>query len=705
MMFEPIYRVPPYTVNEVLFPHQVTEIIDYGLAQNGVPELWQRTKGKGVRVGIVDTGCELDHEDLAGAIVGSRDFTRSPYAAYDKVGHGTHVAGIVGARQNGKGVVGVAPEIDLIIAKGLGDDGTGGSLGIVQAIDWLLSERVQVINMSLGSPRPDFQILAAIRRAVDAGAFVIVAAGNSGPGAGVDYPGRFAETIAVAAVDQEGRIARFSSQGPEVDVAAPGQDVLSCYKRGEYARLSGTCLTAGSLVYTPEGPKAIEDVAIGDTVYAHDGGTVCERPVHANWNRGTNNVHRLIAGGRDVLATETHQFLTVDVKRREVEWTRLCDLTDNHRLLIPRAMKTRVNPHFDAALTEDFCWLLGFFLGDGWISETNRSLRVCFAKKAVEWKNRKVAELWFRVSGKGMGTSKDGWTYDDNTRMGLLIRSLGLDFPSKEKTVPPWLWGLSEKKRLAFYNGYLAADGHVYKNKGQHRVAPHAFECGSPDLIRKLACLADYHGWQHAAVTSRVRELSPPSGAPTRDFEAHALRIGQVEMQGRWSALRTVRSTNGRRYQQTGEETARSMGIDTDAFACARHRIEWDQGKTPVYDLNVPNADCFVTQGLVTHNSMATPFVTGVVALMLAAHRESGKQTPIKTVQDLREHIKRTSTDAGPQGHDDGYGWGLINPGSIVPPEEPEPPVVPVPPVGGEEYLFDVVRNGRAGTVVFRPGE
>ena len=337
-----LYRLPPYTVNEVLFPHEVTEIIDYGLAQNNVPSLWARTKGKGVRVGIVDTGCELDHEDLAGAIVGSRDFTRSPYAAYDKVGHGTHVAGIVGARQNGKGVVGVAPEVDLVIAKGLGDDGTGGSAGIVNAIDWLLSERVHVINMSLGSPRPDFQILAAIRRAVDAGAFVIVAAGNSGPGAGVDYPGRFAETIAVAAVDQEGRIARFSSQGPEVDIAAPGQDVLSCYKRGEYAKLSGT--------------------------------------------------------------------------------------------------------------------------------------------------------------------------------------------------------------------------------------------------------------------------------------------------------------------------------------------------------------------------SMATPFVTGAVVLMLAAHQQPGKQTPIKTVQDLREHIKRTATDAGPQGHDAAFGWGLINPGAMLPPEEPEPVIVP-PPVTGEEYLYDIVRNGVHGTLVFKPIE
>lgn len=241
-LYDPIYRLPPFTVEEVLFPHEVTEVIDYGLAQNSIPELWNRTRGAGVKVGIIDTGCEVDHPDLAGAVVASRDFTRSPYAAYDKQGHGTHVAGIIGARQNGKGVVGVAPEAELLIAKGLGDDGTGGSAGIVAAIDWLISEGARVINMSLGSPRPDYQILAAIKRANAANAFVIVAAGNSGPGAGVDYPGRFPETIAVAAVDKEGRIARFSSQGPEVDVAAPGDQVLSCYRDGEYAKLSGTSM-------------------------------------------------------------------------------------------------------------------------------------------------------------------------------------------------------------------------------------------------------------------------------------------------------------------------------------------------------------------------------------------------------------------------------------------------------------------------------
>jgi subtilisin family serine protease len=86
-------------------------------------------------------------------------------------------------------------------------------------------------------------LYSAITRAAAKGVFVIAAAGNSGQFARIDYPARWPETIAVAAVDRSGRLARFSSQGPRVDIAAPGQNILSTY-RGGYARLSGTSMAA-----------------------------------------------------------------------------------------------------------------------------------------------------------------------------------------------------------------------------------------------------------------------------------------------------------------------------------------------------------------------------------------------------------------------------------------------------------------------------
>lgn len=237
-----IYRLPPYTVQQVLRANELSETVDWGLAQFGVPDLWQQTEGKGVTVGVIDTGCDLDHPDLDGALESAKDFSRSRSGPRDMAGHGTHVAGVIAARRDGRGVVGVAPQCRLLIAKGLGDDGSGDSRGIAQAVDWCCEQGADVISMSLGSPQPDTFILAAIRRAVQAGKFVIAAAGNDGRPMSVNYPARYPETIAVAAVDRDGKVARFSSQGPQVDIAAPGQDILSTYLNGGYARLSGTSM-------------------------------------------------------------------------------------------------------------------------------------------------------------------------------------------------------------------------------------------------------------------------------------------------------------------------------------------------------------------------------------------------------------------------------------------------------------------------------
>lgn len=238
----PIYRLPPYTVQQVLRASELSETIDWGLAQLGVPDVWRETEGQGVTVGIVDTGADFDHPDLAGAFVASKDFSRSAFGPSDHVGHGTHCAGIVAARENGRGVVGVAPQSKLLIAKGLGNDGSGASPDIADAIDWCVEQGADLISMSLGAPMSDAGILAAIRRAVAAEKFVITAAGNDGRANSVNYPARYPETIAVAATGRDGRAAPYSSRGSQVDIAAPGSDILSTYLNESYARLSGTSM-------------------------------------------------------------------------------------------------------------------------------------------------------------------------------------------------------------------------------------------------------------------------------------------------------------------------------------------------------------------------------------------------------------------------------------------------------------------------------
>ncbi len=243
----PIHKLPPYSVQEVIVA--LSETVDWSLSLYGVPDQWQRSKGAGVRVAVLDTGIDASHPDLATAIDDARDFTRSRVGPIDMNGHGTHTAGTIGARQNAIGVVGVAPECRLLVGKVLGDSGSGDGVGVAAGIDWAADSGADVISMSLGSPASDERIALAIERAVNKGVFVIAAAGNTGRQDDVNFPARWKgrpnlarDSIAVAAVDREGRVARFSSRGPEVDIAAPGVDITSTYKGGGYAKLSGTSM-------------------------------------------------------------------------------------------------------------------------------------------------------------------------------------------------------------------------------------------------------------------------------------------------------------------------------------------------------------------------------------------------------------------------------------------------------------------------------
>lgn len=237
-----ICRLPPFVVQAAFV--SLAEVVDWGLAAYGVPGHWRLTRGQGVRVAVLDTGIEADHPDLADALDDARDFTRSPSGPIDRLGHGTHVAGVIGARRNETGVIGIAPECRLLAAKVLGEDGSGGAEGVAAGIDWAAGAGADVLSMSLGSPEPSPRIAQAIERAVEKGKFVICAAGNRGRPNSVDYPARWPTTVAVGAVDRNGCVARFSSRGDEVDVCAPGEDVLSTYVGGGYAKLSGTSMAA-----------------------------------------------------------------------------------------------------------------------------------------------------------------------------------------------------------------------------------------------------------------------------------------------------------------------------------------------------------------------------------------------------------------------------------------------------------------------------
>ncbi len=247
-----------------------------------------RAQGHGNRinadVAVIDTGIQRDHPDLN--VVGGYNCTSRNRAKWDDVdGHGTHVAGIIGAKDNAFGVVGVAPGVRLWSVKVLGPHGSGRISWLICGIDWVTSQRekgnaarpkFEVANMSLSFGLPHHMnvgcrsterdsVHGAICRSVKRGTTYVIAAGNESHNARLNRPAAYDEVITVSAMaDYDGRggglaktdscpywtperddgFATFSNYGADIDLVAPGRCVLSTYPRKRYAWMSGTSMAA-----------------------------------------------------------------------------------------------------------------------------------------------------------------------------------------------------------------------------------------------------------------------------------------------------------------------------------------------------------------------------------------------------------------------------------------------------------------------------
>lgn len=221
---------------------QQRERINWSQQVLGIPKIWRDTQGEGVRVAVLDTGIDTDHPDLKDAIVATKDFTGD--GIEDVNGHGTHTAGVVGARLNNIGFVGVAPRTELLVGKVLGNDGRGAFEWIAQGIDWAVSEGAHIISLSLGGPVSSHRLFVSVHDALAKGHFVICAAGNEGSlfQNSIGYPGRYGAVLTIGSHDRNGNPSGFSSRGGEIDVMGPGSDIWSTYKDGGYASLSGTSM-------------------------------------------------------------------------------------------------------------------------------------------------------------------------------------------------------------------------------------------------------------------------------------------------------------------------------------------------------------------------------------------------------------------------------------------------------------------------------
>lgn len=236
-----MYKISDYTVIQVK-NNQQNEIIDYGIRMAGAPLEWNEVTGKGVRVGIIDTGIDLSHKDLVDNIADAVSFI-SP-SPQDDNGHGTHVAGIIGAKKNGFGVVGMAPDCSLYVAKAFDKHGNGEFDAIAGSLEWMIRNRVQVVNLSFSSEEPSKGYEELLQRANNHGITLICAAGNEGSKTKntIGYPGKFPQTVAVTAISPNRKRTEFSSAGYESELCAAGVNIYSTYLGNSYASLSGTSM-------------------------------------------------------------------------------------------------------------------------------------------------------------------------------------------------------------------------------------------------------------------------------------------------------------------------------------------------------------------------------------------------------------------------------------------------------------------------------
>ena len=237
----------------------------------GAPEAWTQSDGNGVLVAILDTGVQTDHPDLAGSLwtnpgetLNGKDddgngFVDDVYGANmftgdgnisDDEGHGTHVAGIIAARSgNGIGGSGVAPAARIMVVKVLDSNRSGNSTVLARGIRYAVDEGARILNVSINGDSTTTDLTDALHYATQKGATIVASAGNNSRNLDISpsYPASSAEpsVLSVTATGEDGGLLGFANRGlNSVDLAAPGDAILSTARGSAYEDRSGTSMSA-----------------------------------------------------------------------------------------------------------------------------------------------------------------------------------------------------------------------------------------------------------------------------------------------------------------------------------------------------------------------------------------------------------------------------------------------------------------------------
>lgn len=223
--------------------HGVCQVLGWEINKFNIQEKWNNSQGEGVVVAVIDTGCDLDHPDIANNIKKGKNFIDTTKDPIDDNGHGTHVTSTIAAENNGIGMVGVAPKTKILPVKSLDRKGNGNTETIVKGIAWSVDNGADIITMSLGSPRPSKEIEDVINYAVKNNVAIFCAAGNSGENVDIMYPAKYDGTISIGAIDRNLERTDFTCSGETLDFLAPGHEIFGCVPDNSYAVMSGTSMS------------------------------------------------------------------------------------------------------------------------------------------------------------------------------------------------------------------------------------------------------------------------------------------------------------------------------------------------------------------------------------------------------------------------------------------------------------------------------
>lgn len=255
---------------------QISAGTPWGISAVKAPQAWGAANyGQGARVAVLDTGIDKTHPSLRDNFEAGQDFTGLSAGddVTDTVGHGTHVSGTIAGEMDSFGFTGVAPKAHILMGRVCTTQGCS-NIAVAQGINWAISEKADVISMSLGGDVSSPGERNAIAKADAAGIPVVAAAGNDGT-AKVGYPAALSTVIAVGAVDSSFQKADFSQYGPELAVVGPGVAVYSSVPMGT-GRQSDVKITMGGSTQdvpsvTFEGARPVMDGESNVLVYANLG--------------------------------------------------------------------------------------------------------------------------------------------------------------------------------------------------------------------------------------------------------------------------------------------------------------------------------------------------------------------------------------------------------------------------------------------------